>query len=470
MPFAKYWTRRTPVEKRTSGIRLDYRSVNLRRAAYRPDPHWPLRWTALALGCIVLGVVMAKSQDPAAGSTADLSGAARERMVEEELAVPDVPEDAPPAVPASKPAVAYWNTRTVDDGDTFGRLLRDSGIGSETIHALASAGEAGRAMARIYPGDELRLGFDRADRLVRLRYQPEPDRELRFERTDGGFDGREIAHPLQKRFEHARGVIRTSLFEAGADAGLSDRLIMQMVGIFGWDIDFVLDIRRGDRFSLIYETFYKHGDRVRTGNIVAAEFINGGRAYRAVRYTDPEGSTAYFSPDGQSMRKAFLRTPVKFTRISSGFGQRYHPSLHRMRDHHGVDYAARRGTPVRATGDGRIDYRGYNGGYGRMIVIRHGRRYSTAYAHMSSYGRNTAPGRRVEQGDVIGYVGSSGRSTGPHLHYEFRVNGEHRDPLKVEFPSVAPVAPEYRDDFRASIGPLVHKLETLKRAYAERGD
>ena len=457
--------------KRRSGIKLDYKPVDVRRPAYRPNPHWRLRWAALGLGCVVLGVVMAKSQDPASARDGTLARSAEARLVQESLDVPVTAgaTDEPSAAPADT-AVARWRTTTVEGGDTFGRLLRDAGVESSAIHAIASAGEAGRAMARIFPGDALRLGFDDSDRLVRLRYQPEPDRAIVFERADGEFEGRVIEHELERRLEHARGVIGTSLFRAGAEAGLSNRLIMELVEIFGWDIDFVLDIRRGDRFSVIYETFYKNGDRVRSGDIVAAEFVNRGEVFRAVRYTDPDGDTAYFAPNGQSMRKAFLRTPVKFTRISSRFGRRYHPTLHEMRNHDGVDYAARRGTPIRATGDGRIAERGYNGGYGRMIVIRHGNRYSTAYAHMSRYAGGTAPGQRVEQGDIIGYVGSTGRSTGPHLHYEFRVNGQHRNPLTVEFPSVAPVARDHRDHFRAAIGPLVHQLETLKRAYAERAD
>ena len=462
-------TNRHPVKNRT-GIRLDYKDRSGHRPIYRPNPHWRLRWLAFASGCVLLGVVMAKTGDPASGATSTLGDSLDDSLNREAINVPPAPATDDDGEATAERQVSSWRQVTVDSGDTFARLLRDAGVASATIHALASAGEAGRAMSRIYPGDSIRLGFDTDETLIRLQYRPEPDRLVVFERSDEGFEGKTTTEPLQRRLEHAHGEIDSSLFRAGAQAGLSDRLILDLVDIFGWDIDFVLDIRRGDRFSVVYETFYKNGDRVRTGEIVAAEFINRGETYRALRYTDPNGATDYFAPDGDSMRKAFLRTPVKFTRISSGFGRRYHPTLHRMRNHNGVDYAAPRGTPIRATGSGRIDYRGYNGGYGRMIVIRHGEQYSTAYAHMARYNAGTRPGQQVEQGQIIGYVGSTGRSTGPHLHYEFRVNGRHRNPLTVQFPSVDPVAAEHREDFQEKTAPLVAQLETLHRVYAQRPD
>ena len=218
----------------------------------------------------------------------------------------------------------------------------------------------------------------------------------------------------------AAGVIDSSLFEAGQRVGLSDNLIMQMAEIFGWDVDFALDIRAGDRFALVFEEQFKDGEKIGEGPIIAAEFINLGRRIRAVRYVDPEGKTDYFSPDGRSMRKAFLRTPVNFARISSRFSfSRRHPILHKMRAHRGVDYAAPRGTAVKASGDGRVIFASRKGGYGRTIIIRHGSAYTTLYAHLARFSKGVRPGKRVEQGQVIGYVGSTGLATGPHLHYEY---------------------------------------------------
>lgn len=423
---------------------------------------------ALGLGSVALGVVMAKSQDPAAATSTPRTPAAA--MQHADLALPAGPATDPePTVEADAAAgIARWRTLTVARGDTFARLLAEAGIDRRLVHALTRAGDAGESLARLQPGEELRLGFGPEGTLQRLVHRVSPERKRVFERDGDGFEGRAVEEPLERRLHYTHGEIDSSLFRAGAEAGLGNRLIMDLVGIFGWDIDFVLDIRDGDRFTVVYETFYKEGKPVREGEIVAAEFINQGRTFRAVRYTDPSGDTAYFEPDGTSMRKAFLRSPVKFTRISSRYGQRRHPVLGTMRDHNGVDYAAPNGTPVRVTGDGRIEMRGRKGGYGNMIVVRHGGRYSTAYAHLSGFARGQAAGSHVEQGDIIGFVGSTGQSTGPHLHYEFRVNGVHRDPLTVEFPSVDPVADAHRAHFREQSRPLLAQLDTLHRAYAAR--
>ncbi len=453
--------------KKNIRIRSDYSTPLDGRTRRRPNLHWGLRWAAFSLGFVVLGVVMAKSQDPATGTSDPVSGGAVYVQTSESLALPEHTETETQTTAATGDSrVANRKSVTVGRGDTLARLLQDAGIGHRTVHEIATSGDAGREMTRIHPGDEIDLGFDEAGRLVRLDYRKAPDRRIEFERDDGTFEGRIVEEPLERRLEHAHGVIRTSLFQAAADAGLENRMIMELVEIFGWDIDFVLDIRRGDRFTVIHESFYKNGDRVRTGKIVAAEFENRGTTHRAVRYTDADGETDYFAPDGTSMRKAFLRTPVEFSRISSRFGKRYHPVLERMRNHEGVDYAARSGTPIRSTGDGRIVQRGRNGGYGNFVLIRHGNGYSTAYAHMRNFKKGQRVGSTVKQGEVIGYVGSTGRSTGPHLHYEFRVNGDHRDPLTMEFPSVDPIPSDERERFEQAIRPHVAQLDTLDRAYA----
>ena len=245
---------------------------------------------------------------------------------------------------------------------------------------------------------------------------------------------------------------------------MSDSKIMELAGLFGWDIDFSLELRSGDSFTVVFEENYLDEMKFRDGPILAAEFVNQGKTYRAVRYEDPSGHVDYYSPDGNSMRKAFLRSPIKFARISSRFSKgRKPPILGKTRAHKGVDYAAPTGTPIRAAGDGTISFRGKKGGYGKTVIVDHGNGKSTLYAHMSRYARNKKKGKRVEQGDVIGYVGSTGMATGPHLHYEFRIDGVHRNPLTVKLPIAKPIEKKYRDDFRLKTAPLMAQLDNLSR-------
>jgi murein DD-endopeptidase MepM/ murein hydrolase activator NlpD len=239
---------------------------------------------------------------------------------------------------------------------------------------------------------------------------------------------------------------------------------MQLVAIYGWDIDFALDIRKGDKFKLIYEEKFKDDIKVSEGPILAAEFVNNKTSFKAVRYSLPEGNSDYFSETGASMRKAFIRTPLNFTRISSTFSlNRKHPVLNTIRAHKGVDYAAPSGTPVKAAGDGTITSIGRNGGYGRVIEIRHGGTYSTLYAHLSNYAKGLKKGSRVKQGQTVGYVGMSGLATGPHLHYEFRVNGVHRNPLTVQLPKADSIPDDLLVDFKDKSAPLLAQLEDLNR-------
>jgi len=459
-------TRDGPPVKTTQRTRMDYKNPLEPGRRATPNSHWRLRWAALGIGCAVLGVVMAKSE-PAADSVqpAPLLVQPAE-MQQTELALPERSKAPRETGTPGRQSGLEWKTLTVRSGDTLASLFDRLGLGRELIHQLVRSGSAGKRLDRIYPGDTIRVGFSPDGGVTQVVYAFASDKRAVFEAQAEGFTSRIVEDPLERRIEYASGMIDSSLFLAGGRAGLTDRLIMELVSVFGWDIDFALDIRRGDRFSVVYESLFRNGERVRNGDIVAAEFVNQGRVYRAVRYSTAGGDTDYYAPDGTSMRKAFLRTPVKFSRITSGFGRRKHPILGTWRNHHGVDYAARTGTPVRATGDGRITYRGRNGGYGNFIEIRHGGRYSTAYAHLNGFVRGQHTGSYVEQGEIIGYVGSTGRSTGPHLHYEFRVNGVHRNPLRVEFPSSDPVPEEELARFREHTRPLLAQLDTLHRFYA----
>ncbi|NND83396.1 MAG: peptidoglycan DD-metalloendopeptidase family protein [Gammaproteobacteria bacterium] len=261
------------------------------------------------------------------------------------------------------------------------------------------------------------------------------------------------------------GEITSSLYEAALEYGLSISMVMEMVRIFGWDIDFAQDIRRGDSFHVIYNDYIlDDGDRV-DGDIIAAEFTSRGRTYRAIRFADQKGNVSFYTPEGDSMLGTFLRTPVEFSRISSRFGRRKHPISKRWKAHKGVDYAAGRGTPVRATADGKVILAGRNGGYGKTVVLRHAGRFSTLYAHMNGYAKGIRSGARVKQGQTIGYVGSTGYSTGPHLHYEFRVDGVHRNPLTYKTPKASSVTPELRTEFNEVAQAWSTQLDVINRNY-----
>ena len=247
---------------------------------------------------------------------------------------------------------------------------------------------------------------------------------------------------------------------------MTDNLTMQLANIFGWDIDFVMDIRKGDHFRLLYEELFLDGEKVGDGNILMAEFWNQGRHVTAFRYATKSGDIDYLDLKGDSLRKEFIRSPVSFTRISSRFSTgRYHPVLHKVRAHKGIDYAAPRGTPVKAAGDGKVIHAGNKGGYGRTVIVQHGQSYTTLYAHLNGYAKGIRTGKRVRQGDVIGYVGSSGLATGPHLHYEFRLNGVHRNPLTVPLPKARGIPDNERKEFLVHANKLRNQLALHAEAF-----
>jgi murein DD-endopeptidase MepM/ murein hydrolase activator NlpD len=287
---------------------------------------------------------------------------------------------------------------------------------------------------------------------------------LEVNHGEEGFAATIIERPIEIRKRIAHGVIDSSLFVAGADAGLSDKVIMNIAGIFAWDIDFVLDIRQGDNFVVQYEEVWQDGAYVTDGEIIAAEFNNDDQTYRAVRFIDEDGYSDYFTPEGESVRKAFIRAPVDFTRISSNFNpNRRHPILNSIRAHRGVDYAAPKGTPIKAAGDGKVIFRGVKGGYGNTVILQHGGNITTLYAHMSSFAAKASIGTRVRQGQTIGFVGATGLATASHLHYEYRLNGVHRNPRTVPLPKAEPIDSKYREAFLASVPEILAELEQFKR-------
>lgn len=359
------------------------------------------------------------------------------------------------------PPEPSWQTIKVKRGDNLSLIFDRMHLSPQELYKIVSIGEETTILKHLKPNRELRFQIE-DNRLAKLEYDIDLTNVLRVTREGDKFSAETLGTELETRVAEGSGIIKHSLFLAARRAGLSDNLTMQLISLYGWDIDFVLDIRKNDYFHVIYEEHFKDGVKVGDGLILAAEFVNRNKPIRAVRYQHRDGHIDYYNEDGYSMRKAFLRTPVDFRRISSGFSlNRRHPVLNTIRAHKGVDYAARNGTPVKATGDGVVDFVGRNGGYGRVIELRHGGKYSTLYAHLSRYARGISSGKRVKQGQTIGYVGMSGLATGPHLHYEFRVNGVHRNPLTVELPKALSVPDDELPHFKAQTRPLLAQLEAL---------
>jgi murein DD-endopeptidase MepM/ murein hydrolase activator NlpD len=354
-----------------------------------------------------------------------------------------------------------WQEERVKPGDSLALIFSRLKLSPNLLHRIVNSSKEAKTLANIRPGEAIKVRIDQQGELLELVHKQSEIRSLQILPADESFTAQIKDRSLEKRIASASGTITSSLYIGAQRAGLSDALTMELANIFGWDVDFALEIRAGDQFSLIYEEEYLDGKKYRNGPILAAEFVNQGKVFRAIRFEDDEGYSSYYSPQGESMRKAFLRAPVDFRRISSRFTKaRYHPVLGKKRPHNGVDYAAATGTPIKASGDGRVIFKG---GYGRTVMIKHGSQYTTLYAHMSKFRGNVKNGSRVRQGQVIGYVGKSGLATGPHLHYEFRVNGVHRNPLTIKLPAAEPLAKDYRAKFTQISSQLLAELDLIAK-------
>lgn len=376
-------------------------------------------------------------------------------------AVTPAAEPAPLEAPLATLLPVPTTSRTVKvrQGDTLLRIFSRLGIATRDIHELMTTNTSTRRLASLQPGQTLELEITPDQRIAALTLKIGPGNQMIVARTDTGFKVDHKLTPLEKQLAFGKGEIEDSLYSSGAKAGLDNRVLSQMVEIFGWNIDFALDLQPGDAFRVLYEAKYLDGEKVESGNILAAEIVNGREKHRAIRYTDKSGRTAYFSPEGHGMRQAFLRTPVQFSRISSHFGHRHHPVLHKLRKHKGVDYSAPRGTPVQATGDGTVTFMGYRGGYGKVVEIQHGSRYTTLYAHLDRFPTGLRSRQEIRQGQVIGYVGRTGLATGDHLHYEFRVDGIHCDPLTVALPRTNPLTEKNKRHFIAHAKEMLRLLD-----------
>ncbi len=356
--------------------------------------------------------------------------------------------------------VIAWQKAVVHSGDTLSALFSRQSLSAGTLHRILHTSKHGKALADIRPGQTIMLGRINGE-LTALKYVRNRLESIEYVRSDKGFTSHKVVREPEIRHSHAAGTITNSLFLAATDAGLTDNMTMKLANIFGWDVDFVQDIREGDSFELIYEEKYLDGDPIGYGDILAATFTNRGNAIKAIYYTDSRGKGDYYSPDGKSMRKSFIRTPVDFTRISSRYNpNRLHPVFKTKRPHRGVDYAAPTGTPIKASGDGVIKLAGRQNGYGKVVYIQHPNNIVTVYAHQNRIARGIRKGARVKQGQTIGYVGMTGWATGPHLHYEFRVNGAHRNPLTVKLPDAKPLPKNEMVSFKQLTKTMLAELNT----------
>ncbi|MBK9117667.1 MAG: peptidoglycan DD-metalloendopeptidase family protein [Betaproteobacteria bacterium] len=374
------------------------------------------------------------------------------RTVERALPLPALPDD-------DAAAAVYWREERVLRGDTIGSLLARAGVDDADAMRFMRTSPDARPLYQLRPGRPVRVAVDGSGALVSLEFRTGANDEFVVERAADGFRATTSAADADVRTVLRSGEIRTSLFGAADAAGIPDAVTIALAEVFAGDIDFHHDLQRGDRFTVVYEERYIDGEATGTGRIVAAEFVNRGQTLRAFLWRDEDGRDAYYTEEGRSARNAFLRSPMEFSRITSGFSlARFHPILQQWRAHQGVDYAAPAGTPVRATADGIVTSSGWQGGYGNAIFLRHQGTYSTVYGHLSKIAPAVKAGARVRQGDTIGYVGATGWATGPHLHYEFRIAGEARNPLTVAMPVAEPIGPERLAAFRAGIAPHADTL------------
>lgn len=362
---------------------------------------------------------------------------------------------------ASEPLDEAWLEHRIRSGESFFQAMRAMGFAPETVKSVIDAGEDARSLLDLKPGQILRTSKTDGE-LQALDLEIDAIRRLEVRRDFDGYSAQVHTRPTQTVQSQAAGVITSSLYLSAQQAGLSDRLILELAEMFGWDIDFTQDLQPGDRFAVIYDEVTVDGEKLRDGDILAAQFVNRGKTFQAVRYVDPEGRVAIYKPDGTSSRKAFNRNPLPVTRITSRFNpNRLHPIFNTVRPHRGVDYGAPVGTPVQVTGDGEIAFAGRRGGYGNVVIVDHGRGNRTLYGHLSRFAAQMRTGQRVNQGTVIGYVGATGWATGPHLHYEFQVNGETKNPLTVALPQTRSLPDAYKRNFVAQTAGWVAKLNEL---------
>lgn len=409
--------------------------------------HWPLLIAALPF----FGVVAAFGIAP--------------DTVPEPIELQHVVEDVAISLPHSAAAAdsRFWREERIQRGDTVASILSRLNVADTEASAYLLQAKDVRSLYQLIPGRTVRAVTSGEGRLESLSYVNSDGRRLHVTRGESGFTSTEELPQTEQWIMQSSGEIESSLFGATDAAGIPETVALQLADIFSSDIDFHRDLRRGDRFSVVYEALAADDEFVGFGRVLAAEFVNQGETYQAVFFRDEKGRNGYYTPEGRNMRKAFLRSPIEFSRITSGFtNARFHPVLKTWRAHKGVDYGAPTGTKVRVTADGHITFAGRKNGYGNVVVVRHTNGYETLYAHLSAFAGGSRPGRRVAQGDVIGFVGSTGMATGPHLHYEFHVNGVYQNPLRLAMPPGPPITAQLRPSFQEATRPLFSRLDILR--------
>jgi murein DD-endopeptidase MepM/ murein hydrolase activator NlpD len=412
-----------------------------------------LHWLAIASGILALVLFLAVNETPQAETGPVLLSTVTEEV---SLPLPSATIDR---------NEAFWQIEQVRQDDTLETLFRRMNIRDEdAIKFLMLSPDAHALNTQLLPGHTVETKTNAQGKLLYLEYELDADNILVAGLTSGGYVVATKKLLLESQQVLKSAVIRDTLFGATDDAGIPDQIAIQIAEILSSEIDFYQDLRPGDRFHVIYEAFYNAGEMMKTGNVLAVEFVNNGTTYQAIHFGDATGKYAYYTPDGKSLHKTFLRSPLEYTRISSSFSAgRYHPILQRIKAHRGVDMAAPTGTRVKASGDGRVAFMGKKGGYGNVVVLNHPNGISTVYGHLSRFSDAIRKGDAVNQGDIIGYVGMTGLATGPHLHYEFLVNGNHRDPMKVALPNTVPLNDNFKSEFNAHSLTMLAKLEMLKQ-------
>jgi murein DD-endopeptidase MepM/ murein hydrolase activator NlpD len=418
-----------------------------------------LRWFVTLSSLPLLGVVTAFGimQQTDAGSRAL-------QTVIEDIALPS-------SAPVAGNSTTFWHNERIQRGDTIAELLRRLNVDDQAASDFLRKNKAAEGLRQLSVGKEVQAETDADGALQALRYMGNDAAQVIIEKNGSSFKARTLAALIEKRIQIRTGEIKSNLFAATDEIGLPDPTANQLSDIFGGDVDFHRDLRKGDKFTVIYEMNYINGEPARAGRILSAEFINHGRAFRAAYFQTTEFTGDYYSPDGKSMRKAFLRSPLEFSRVSSGFSKsRFHPILNKWRAHKGVDYAAPIGTKVKVTSDGVVSFVGRQGGYGNVVMVTHQGHFTTVYGHLSRFAGGLKKGQRLGQGQIVGYVGMTGMTSGPHLHYEFKMNGVQRDPLKVALPDGKPISNEQKTAFVDSTRDLFGQLDLWRNTHVAKLD
>ena len=440
---------------------MDFPTSRILAPRTAPTAHnaWQ-RWIIAAATLPFLGVLAAFGTAPDT-----LTQNIQTEPVTEVVALPD-----PAALPDGDEP--FWREERIRRGDTVASLLARLQVSDPAANDYLRKSKDARAILQLAPGRTMRVLTSESGKFIALRYRTGTDKELVVRRGGETLTTRIEPVALERRLVMKSGTVASSLYSATDDAEVPEAVADQLLKIFSGDIDFRGDLRRGDRFTVVFEAFYLDGESVRIGRLMAAEFVNGGKSHRAVWFEGTNGRGTYYTPEGKTLSKEFLRSPIEVSRVTSGFSEaRLHPVLQTVRAHKGVDYAAPIGTKVLAAADGTVEFVGPQSGYGNVVIVEHRDGVSTLYGHLSAFGSGLQKGQRVDQGAVIGYVGMTGLATGPHLHYEFRINGEHQDPLRVAA-SGGPtlITPQLQAEFESSAQPLARQLSLLRGTNLARLD